>query len=184
MPMFDLDKAIDRLRPLFKRESEEAQKREGSYNNPNEMEIQERLDALLRGMIRETLQDLLRFPPHHSRHEKILTDFYGKDRYEQCVFIMTKFPQGDTGNDKKLDEVIRATSAAVKRCGYSPRIASEREHHSILWDNVEIYLLGCSKGIAIIEDRYRPELNPNVALEAGWMRGMGKASTLPGRRKL
>jgi hypothetical protein len=27
---------------------------------------------------------------------------------------------------------------------------------------------------AIIEDTYRKELNPNVAMEWGWMRGMGK----------
>jgi hypothetical protein len=35
--------------------------------------------------------------------------------------------------------------------------------------------LGCCRGIAIVEDRYRPELNPNVAMEWGWMKGMGKS---------
>ena len=43
-----------------------------------------------------------------------------------------------------------------------------------VWSNVELYLLGCRYGIAIVEDRFKPELNPNVAMEWGWMRGLGK----------
>jgi hypothetical protein len=39
---------------------------------------------------------------------------------------------------------------------------------------VELHLLGCQQGVAIVEDRYLSELNPNVAMEWGWMRGMGK----------
>jgi nucleoside 2-deoxyribosyltransferase len=43
-----------------------------------------------------------------------------------------------------------------------------------VWSNVELYLLGCRYGVAIVEGRYKPELNPNVAMEWGWMRGLGK----------
>lgn len=39
---------------------------------------------------------------------------------------------------------------------------------------MEPNLLACSRGIAIIEDKYKLELNPNVAMEWGWMRAMGK----------
>jgi nucleoside 2-deoxyribosyltransferase len=39
---------------------------------------------------------------------------------------------------------------------------------------VELHLLGCRLGVAVVEDRYLPELNPNVAMEWGWMRAMGK----------
>jgi hypothetical protein len=35
-------------------------------------------------------------------------------------------------------------------------------------------LVGCQRGVAIIEDKYLPELNPNVAMEWGWMKGMGR----------
>lgn len=35
-------------------------------------------------------------------------------------------------------------------------------------------MLCCGRGIAIVEDRYAPEMNPNVAMEWGWMRGMGR----------
>ena len=50
-----------------------------------------------------------------------------------------------------------------------------RRYHQGLWDNVELHLLGCKQGIAIVEDRYLDELNPNVTMEWGWMRGMGKS---------
>jgi len=63
---------------------------------------------------------------------------------------------------------------AGQKCGYIARIANEVHYHPILWDNVELYLLGCRRGIAIVEDKYLPELNPNVAMEWGWMRGMGR----------
>jgi hypothetical protein len=35
-------------------------------------------------------------------------------------------------------------------------------------------MLACARGIAIVEDRFKPELNPNVAMEWGWMRAMQK----------
>ena len=34
--------------------------------------------------------------------------------------------------------------------------------------------MGCAMGIAIVEDKYRPEINPNVAMEWGWMRALGR----------
>jgi hypothetical protein len=40
------------------------------------------------------------------------------------------------------------------------RIARDNEYHGLLWDNVELHLLGCKRGIAILEDK--------------WMRGMGR----------
>ena len=32
-----------------------------------------------------------------------------------------------------------------------------------------------SRGIAIVEDKYVPELNPNVAMEWGWMRALKRS---------
>src|SRR5262249_30467653 len=58
--------------------------------------------------------------------------------------------------------------------GMRARLATGARFHEWLWDEVEIHLLGCAIGIAIVEDRYRPELNPNVSMEWGWMRAMGK----------
>src|SRR5262249_39999482 len=93
--------------------------------------------------------------------------------YERSVFIMTKFPDGKEPNDVALDAVIGAVKAAITEANMVPRIA-EYAYHDWLWDNVELFLMGCSRGVAIVEDRYRSEFNPNVALEWGWMKGMGK----------
>src|SRR5262245_25795742 len=89
---------------------------------------------------------------------------------------MTKFPdlKKMTPLDKQLVTVIQAVRDAVQLCGYVPRLAIDNQYHGLLWDNVELYLLGSRRGIAIVEDKYLPELNPNVAMEWGWMRGMGR----------
>jgi hypothetical protein len=89
---------------------------------------------------------------------------------------MTKFPDPKSSSpaDAQLTAVIQEVRNAVQGCGFVARIASDNQYHPILWDNVELYLLGCRRGIAIVEDKYLPELNPNVAMEWGWMRGMGR----------
>ena len=90
---------------------------------------------------------------------------------------MTKFPdpKSTKEKDKKLEQIITVINDAITDCGYIPRIArGPSSYHPGLWDNVELHLVGCHCGIAIVEDRYLDELNPNVAMEWGWMRGMGK----------
>jgi hypothetical protein len=125
-------------------------------------------------LIKEKLKRLLSFPPCHSRHFSKLGIFHSVATFRDSVFIMTKFPEGESDADAELTKVINTVSQAIKISGFYPRIASGSDYHDILWDNVELYLLGCSRGIAIVEDKYKPELNPNVAMEWGWMRGMGK----------
>ncbi len=125
---------------------------------------------------RELLCELIAFPPQHLRHFPLLERFWRDGSYERSVFVMTKFPEA--GADPKaiqLQQVIDAVSAEVETGGFVPRIAKfPVNYHPGLWDNVELHLLGCRQGIAIVEDHYLPELNPNVAMEWGWMRGMGK----------
>jgi len=124
--------------------------------------------------VRDMLYDLLLNPPCHSRHLGKLEAFHGLASREASVFIMTKFPEGDSAKDGSLNRVINAVSSSIDKYGFYPRLASDADYHGLLWDNVELYLLGCSRGVAIVEDQYMPELNPNVAMEWGWMRGMGK----------
>jgi hypothetical protein len=172
--MFDIDKTIDKLRVLFEKEREGNERRNQDYNKLAAIEIQDKFDALTRSMLREVLQDLLRYPPYHARHAAMLSGFYGQDSYERCVFIMSKYPDDKDPESPRLRKVIEIVRKSVESCGYSPRVASDKKYHPQLWDNVELCLIGCSRGIAVFEDKYQPELNPNVALEAGWMRGMGK----------
>jgi hypothetical protein len=128
----------------------------------------------LRKEMETVLNHFLRVPPWHSRHREALRSFFGDANFESSVFIMTKFPDGDTPEDRQLQLVIDEVCSALKEHGLVPRIASGARFHDWLWDEVEVHLLGCARGIAIVEDRYRRELNPNVAMEWGWMRAMGK----------
>ena len=125
---------------------------------------------------RRELLNLVDFPPRHLRHFALLERFWEDGGYERSVFLMTKFPE--PGEDEKageLESVIDAVANAITSAGFIPRIARfPSNYHPGLWDNVELHLLGCRQGIAIVEDRYLPELNPNIAMEWGWMRGMGK----------
>lgn len=127
-------------------------------------------------MCGERLRDLIDFPPHHLRHFPRLEAFWREGSYERSVFLMTKFPESDTDPQSiQLQSVINSVSAAVTEAGFFPRIAKAPSNfHPGLWDNVELHLLACRQGVAIVEDQYLPELNPNVAMEWGWMRGMGK----------
>jgi hypothetical protein len=131
---------------------------------------------LLRRNMKEVLQTLLEFPPQHIRHQHKLQDFYNVADFEKSVFVMTKFadPASSSAIDVQLRGVIDAVRQAVQDCGFKARLASDKDYHPQLWDNVELHLLGCKRGIAIVEDKYRPELNPNVAMEWGWLRGMGR----------
>jgi hypothetical protein len=122
------------------------------------------------------LMDVLAFPPHHARHDTLLAQFHNTADFENSIFVMTKYPDPKKPDpvDAELEAVIQAARDAVQGCGYVARLAIEKQYHGLLWDNLELYLLGCKRGIAIVEDKYLPELNPNVAMEWGWMRGMGR----------
>ena len=129
-----------------------------------------------RKLMLSVLQDVVDFPPQHTRHSPVLDQFHQKAKFNKSVFVMTKFPdaKAPAALNAELNTVIQAVRDAVTAAGYVPRLASDDQYHGILWDNVELYLLGCFRGIAIVEDKYIPELNPNVAMEWGWMRGMGR----------
>ena len=122
------------------------------------------------------------FPERHSSLFDRLDDFYrtantpnGIDAsFDNSVFVMTKFPEPSDSEAPALQAVIDCVTEAIKARGYVPRIATERDFHEWLWGNVTVFLLGCRQGVAIVEDKYRPEFNPNVAMEWGWMRGMGR----------
>lgn len=183
--MANLDKTIEELRVLFTYESDVQMQRNNMLQDIGKQNpaLQDEMDTFLNNHIKDCqkkmndkLLNLLRYPPHHIRHLDKLKDFHSTDNTcpEKSVFIMTKFPEGNNDVDNNLKNIINLVSKTIKDCKCFPRIASDRRYHPMLWDNVELYLLGCDKGIAIVEDKYKPELNPNVAIEWGFMRGMGK----------
>lgn len=146
-----------------------------AFRDERDALIAQQIETARREKLR-VLHELVRYPPFHDRHFGKLGDYHDGARgsFETSVFIMTKFPEGNTAADEQLKQVIAAVRRAVTESGHVPRLASDRVFHALLWDNVELYLLGSRRGIAILESKYKPELNPNVAMEWGWMRGMGR----------
>lgn len=126
--------------------------------------------------IENRLGNLLKFPPHHAKHDEQLKYFHKIADFDSSIFVMTKYPdeEAEISKNAELKNVIQIIKDTIRECGYYPRLASDDRYHPQLWDNVELYLLGCSKSVAILEDRFNSELNPNVAMEWGWMRAMGK----------
>ncbi|MEU4246139.1 hypothetical protein AB0F15_01865 [Amycolatopsis sp. NPDC026612] len=102
--------------------------------------------------------------------------FQDHPRYEKNVFVMTRFVPGDkllVALDVELRRVLRENDLDPVRAD-DKMYLSDRN----LWNNVCVYMLCCSKGIAILEDRLVDEFNPNVALEYGFMRALNKPTML------
>lgn len=175
-----IQQTIQELRDLFEGERQQQAMRKKIYRSGRTPAFADEVDQMMarhveawEEKVAARLRMLMQFPEHHDRHDARLEAFEEEGAFGESVFIMTKFPEGDTARDRALQRVIDTVQSAVRECGLVPRLAT-RQYHPMLWDNVELHLLGCCRGIAIVEDRYRPELNPNVALEWGWMRGMGR----------
>lgn len=172
------------LSVLYDRVGRDKQEREHSlskvgYQNPAFLdELDKKLSNRIKDseeQIKAKLRKFARYPPHFSKHLEKLNEFYSDGcTFSKSVMIMTKFSEGKTKLDTALSNIIKITSKTIEECGFTPRIASSRNYYPTLWDNVELYLLACGQGIAIVESRYKPELNPNVALEWGFMRALGK----------
>ena len=182
--MRNLDDVIESLRAYMKEADKLERDRKSVLRDTSAPKwIQEERAADLKKQIEtnaerinRVLRDLTIFPPFHERHTALLKDFHQIAPFNSSVFIMTKFhdPKSQDERDVRLGEIIRVVQEAITRCQHSPRIASEKDYHKSLWDNVELHLLGCSRGVAIVEDKHTKELNPNVAMEWGWMVGMGR----------
>lgn len=182
--MRDLDGRLTALEQILRMKlREEEQLATARGTSFNILDVADELERVIREAIRShsdhfrrELVDAIDFPPRHQRHFEALKKFWEQGSYEDSVFVMTKFSDTtDAEIGQELEAVIAAVSDGVSTAGFKPRIArGPLQYHAGLWDNVELHLLGCARGVAIVEDRYRSELNPNVAMEWGWMRAMGR----------
>jgi hypothetical protein len=181
--VIDFDSALTAVRLDVLRLAQLERERLELLNQPLNPAMKDERDQELKSDIErqrkrlaKLLRDVVEFPPHHLRHGQHLNQFHAPAPFDKSVFVMTKFPdpKNPTPADAQLAAVIQAVRDAVQKRGFVARVATDTSYHALLWDNVELYLLGCQRGIAIVEDKYLPELNPNVAMEWGWMRGMGR----------
>ena len=102
--------------------------------------------------------------------------FSNEHNPQKTVFVMMKFSGEDPENDKKIENLFDTIKLALDKYSLGAVRADEKNYSDTdyLWDNVQIYLNGCDYGIAILENLYSDEMNPNVALEYGYMLAKGK----------
>ncbi len=96
---------------------------------------------------------------------------FNKDHphYERNAFIMMRF--GETKGHQRIAGTIRAT---LTKYGINGLRADDKHYHDDLFPNVLTYLWGCSIGIAVFERLETEDFNPNVSLEVGYVRALGK----------
>lgn len=118
-------------------------------------------------------------PPVYSHLEGDLKRFHDDDPFDRNVFVMMKFPDA-AGTERWQLDILENIYSAVKdeleRHGLVARRADKKTYAASkqLWDNLCIYMLGCRYGVAVLEDHVGDEFNPNVALEYGFMKGLGR----------
>lgn len=177
--MRELDETLDKLSVLRAELKNLVEQRDSlSARFPNQAErdevsktIQKFIDQK-KADIKATVADLVRWPPHKREHFDKLDDFFAAHSYEKSVFIMTKYPENPPKSalDTQLQALIDLVKDAVSTQGYTALLATDKKYHPELFRNIEVYLMGCSKAIAIVESKHTDELNPNVAMEWGWLR--------------
>lgn len=106
-----------------------------------------------------------------QRFWKELSSFNQRAAPDRSVFIMMKFSAAGMSEThiRLHDDIYETIATELIRYGLLARRADARTFHEQLWENVCIYMLGCSYGIAVLEDRVANEFNPNIAVEYGFM---------------
>jgi hypothetical protein len=104
----------------------------------------------------EITESLLKFTKDHPH-------------YERNAFIMMPFDA-----IKAHQGIVKEIRLTLEEYGVHGLRADDKYYHDDLFPNVLTYLWGCSIGIAVFERLEAEEFNPNVSLEVGYMRTLGK----------
>ncbi|MGR3179662.1 MAG: hypothetical protein ACUZ8E_16595 [Candidatus Anammoxibacter sp.] len=89
------------------------------------------------------------------------------------AFIMMQF-----GGTKLHSKIVDSIRESLTKYGITAHRADDKEYHDDLFGNVLTYLHGCSFGIAVFERLEADDFNPNVSLEVGYIRALGKSVCL------
>jgi hypothetical protein len=112
-------------------------------------------------------------PTQFASLQEDLRKFNGENPFGHVAFVMMKFPEsnGKKVKDKVLKNIFDILRERLNKYGIRAIRADDKNYASSnrIWDNVCIYLLGSKYGIAVLENRYANEFNPNVAQEYGFM---------------
>jgi hypothetical protein len=138
-------------------------------------------DAIRVHMARQSKMSDLPLPPGYEHLGSRVLRFYEDGPYDKSVFVMMKFPDPRSMKPEHcelLDRIWETLAVTLASYGLMARRADKREYHDQLWENICVYMLGSRYGVAILEDRVAQELNPNVALEYGFMKSMNRQVAL------
>jgi hypothetical protein len=122
-------------------------------------------------------------PAHFAKYQPDVERFLKDGAFEDSVFVMMRFPDARTMSPDKLvmlEAIFKTIRDELARYGLNARRADDKTYATDrqLWDNLCVYMLGCKYGLAVLEDRSGDELNPNVTLEYGFMRALGRDAVL------
>jgi TIR domain len=136
----------------------------------------EQIDSAVRAHLRRSaaLHDI-RVPTGYEHLNPHIRRFCDDSPFERNVFVMMKFPDKLTMRRvhlRLLDEIWEVIRAEAARYGLVAQRADQRAYHDQLWENICVYIVGSKYGLAVLEDEVASELNPNVALEYGFMKAL------------
>jgi TIR domain len=114
-------------------------------------------------------------PSGYEHLSRRVYEFCQESPFERNLFVMMKFPERLKMSDRHvrlLEDVFEVIRAEAARHHLLARRADQKHYHDQLWENICVYIIGSKYGIAVLEDEVAAELNPNVALEYGFMKAL------------
>ena len=138
-------------------------------------------DGVLFHMQKRQAASSLALPAGFEHLASAVQRFREDFEYDESVFVMMKFPDPNamaSEDIRLLDEIWVELDRVLSAYGLKARRADKKSYHDQLWENICVHVVGSRYGIAVLEDRIAAELNPNVALEYGFMKALNRQVAL------
>ena len=140
-----------------------------------------KVDDAANSHMEKRAKESLLLPPGYEHLASAVRRFHDDGPFEQSVFVMMKYPDPATmkpNHCELLGDIWDTVSLTLSAYGLRARRADKKTYHEQIWENVCAYMIGCRYGLAILEDHVAKELNPNVALEYGFMKSLDRRVAL------
>ena len=91
--------------------------------------------------------------------------------YQKNVFVIMSFT-----NTPEINSIWKSINTSLQKHNFKALRADLKTYGQSrqIWENLTTYMNGCNYGIAVLENYSSKEFNPNIALEYGYMRALGK----------
>lgn len=103
--------------------------------------------------------------------DKFITELQAN--FDFNVFIMMRYRESP-----HFTEIEQSIKNTLMLYGLKARFAKDRSLSDDLWTNIEIYMNYSKYGIAVFEEIYDREFNPNISLELGYMYALSRRCLL------